>query len=273
MTNKFCVVGSPISHSLSPALHNAAYKYLDFDFSYEAFEVSAGNLAKFLEDSDFQGVSVTMPLKKEALELSKSRSDQAQLTLAANTLSRTSGGWAASNTDVYGLVQALRDIPAPTHTAILGAGSTTSSALCALAELFPGTEVSIMARDELSAKLSVEFGKSLGLAVSGANVSAAVLRDSDLVLSLVPPGSFENAWSQVSDFSESPTGWLFDAAYNPWPTLPARSWGSERVISGLEMLTWQAIEQVALFAASAGHELELDRSQLYSVMKAAVSNK
>ena len=89
-------------------------------------------------------------------------------------------------------------------------------------------------------------------------------------MSLVPAGSFVDTWYEVDKAQAAREGWLFDAAYNPWPTLPATSWGSERVISGLEMLIWQAIEQVALFAASANHELELDRPALYKVMKKAL---
>jgi shikimate dehydrogenase len=273
MTSKFCVVGSPISHSLSPVLHNAAYKYLALDFSYEAVEVAAGDLAKFLDASDFRGVSVTMPLKAEAFELSAQKSPEAELTRAANTLTRSSSGWSASNTDIYGIVQAIKDVPAPNRTSIIGAGSTSSSALSALAQVSPATEVTLMARDQNAVEQSVGFGRSLGLEVSGANVSAEVLRASDLVLSLVPTGSFEDVWADLSSSSDYPAGWLFDASYNPWPSIPARSWGSDRVISGLEMLIWQAIEQVALFAASAGRGVELDRSQLYSVMKAAVSGK
>lgn len=273
MTNKFCVVGSPISHSLSPALHNACYKHLGLDFSYEALEVKAGELSKFLENSDFLGVSVTMPLKAEALELSAERSAQAVETFAANTLTRNSSGWSASNTDVYGLSQALKGVPSPTTTSIIGAGSTSHSALSALANLFPRTRVTLMGRDQTAVGQSVDFGRSLGLDIQGASISADVIRDSDLVLSLVPAGSFEEVWSDVAGVGLSPNGWLFDASYNPWPSLPARSWGSERVISGLEMLIWQAIEQVALFAASAGQDVVLDRSGLYSVMKAAVSDK
>jgi shikimate dehydrogenase len=273
MTSKFCVVGSPISHSLSPVLHNAAYKYLGLDFSYESFEVAPGDLAKFLDASDFQGVSVTMPLKAEAFELSTERSPKSELTIAANTLTRNSAGWSASNTDIYGLVQAIKDVPTPNRTSIIGAGSTSSSALCALSELFPETQVTIMARNSNAVEESVGFGRFLGIEVSGANVSVERLLASDLVLSLVPSGSFEDVWSDLSSSSDTPTGWLFDSSYNPWPSTPASSWGSSRVISGIEMLIWQAIKQVALFAASAGHEVEFDRERLYSVMKAAVSDK
>ena len=273
MTTKFCVVGSPISQSLSPTLHQAAYLHLGLDFSYQAHEVTAGTLAEFLEGSNFQGVSVTMPLKTEAFEIALDSSAQARLTGAANTLCRNAAGWSASNTDVYGLTKALKVVPTPARTAIIGAGATANSALVALAELYPMTNVTVMARDAAAATESAKFGRSLGLQVSSATVSADVLTGSELVLSLVPAGAFEEVWSEISSSRDLRSGWLFDSAYNPWPTLPARSWGGQAVVSGLEMLIWQAIEQVALFAASTGHDMEIDRSEVYSVMKAAVSDK
>lgn len=272
MTRKFCVVGSPIAHSLSPVLHRAAYQHLELDFSYEAQEVGQGELAAFLESSDFQGVSVTMPLKSEAFGLAVSHSEQATLTGAANTLTRTAGGWHASNTDIYGLTQALKTISPPSSTVIFGAGATTSSALTALAEIFPATRIKVMARDEMAINRSVEFGLSLGLDASGSAVSSEAIINSDLVLSLVPAGSFVDTWSEVSNAQVARNGWLFDASYNPWPSMPATSWGSEQVISGLEMLIWQAIEQVAQFAASGGQDIELDRPAVYEVMKQALSN-
>ena len=266
------MVGSPIAHSLSPVLHRAAYKYLELDYFYEAHEVGQGKLAQFLESSHFEGVSVTMPIKSEAFNLAASHTEQATLTGAANTLTRTPNGWHASNTDIYGLTQALSSIPLPSSTAILGAGATTSSALAALAELFPATRITVMARDEMASKRSVEFGLSLGLDVSGSAVSSEAIINSDLVLSLVPAGSFVDTWSEVSNAQAAKNGWLFDASYNPWPSMPATSWGNDRVISGLEMLIWQAIEQVAQFASSGGKDIELERPAVYEVMKRALSN-
>ena len=273
MTTKFCVVGSPIEHSLSPLLHRAAYRQLGLDFSYEAVEVSKGNLAKFLEASEYEGISVTMPLKPEALALSIQASDAASMTGVANTLWRSSNGWSCANTDVYGMSQALRGVATPAHTSIIGSGATTLSALSALAELYPDSEVSIHARDVEAAKLAVIFGTRLGLKASSAEISAQTIASADLVLSLVPAGSYIELWNEISKSKSRPRGWLFDVSYNPWPSVPAASWGSEKVISGLEMLIWQAIEQIQIFSSSVSKELDIDRPTLYSVMRGAVSAK
>jgi shikimate dehydrogenase len=273
MTTKFCVVGSPISHSLSPVLHKAANSYLGNDFHYEAVQVESGGLAQFLNSTDYQGASVTMPLKPEAFELSSRASESVRLTKVANTLTKMTSGWSSANTDVYGISKALQAVPSPSQTLLIGSGATTFSALTALAELFPGTEVFVSARNDQAVNSAVDFGSSLGLITSSSQASASSLETTDLVMSLVPAGSYAGLWSELASHDKSPQGWLFDVSYNPWPSVPALAWGSERVISGLEMLIWQAIEQVQIFSRSVGYAREFDRDALYSVMMQAVSSK
>jgi len=271
MTIKFCVVGSPINHSLSPFLHRAAASYLNLDLEYEKQDVPKGQLTNFLTQGHFQGVSVTMPLKTEAFELAIERSDSSRLTGVANTLTRVESGWFCSNTDVYGIARALQVLPPPERIVLIGSGATTRSALSALADTFPTSEIQIMARSAEAASASVAFGQGLGLTAVGVELSAQIIAHSDLVLSLVPKDSFAEVWSELTSLSQKPKGWLFDVSYSPWPSVPAASWGSERVISGLEMLIWQATEQVEIFCQSLGLDRSIDRAELYSVMKAAVS--
>ena len=273
MKTKFCVVGSPIAHSLSPLLHQAAYSKLGLDFSYEAVEVSRGDLRGFLDGNDYQGVSVTMPLKSEAFALSNEASSSALLTEAANTLFRTANGWSCANTDVYGISKALSAAGDPARTVIIGSGATTVSALTSLAEIFPNTGVTISARDGKAADNSVAFGTSLGLKVSRGEISSLSIAEADLVLSLVPAGSYPELWSGIALLESRPIGWLFDVSYNPWPSVPASAWGTDKVIPGLEMLIWQAIEQIQIFTSSVGQALDIDRQALYSFMHSAVSAK
>ena len=88
------VLGDPIAHSLSPALHRAAYAALGLDWTYDAVRVPSGGLADFLAgvDDGWRGLSLTMPLKREAMTLLSSRDNWADLANAANTLSGVSGG-------------------------------------------------------------------------------------------------------------------------------------------------------------------------------------
>jgi shikimate dehydrogenase len=93
----------------------------------------------------------------------------------------------------------------------------------------------------------------------------------DLVMSLVPAGSYAELWEEIQRSGNSSSGTLFDVAYNPWPSKAGLAWDPSTVISGIEMLIWQAIEQVQLFASAGSSIGEIDRSALYSVMKEAVS--
>ncbi|CAB4629728.1 unannotated protein [freshwater metagenome] len=273
MTTKFCVIGSPINHSLSPNLHTAAYQHLGLDFSYEAREVPPGNLERFLTESEFSGASVTMPLKKEAFDFATQHSDTASTTSVVNTLLRSGSGWRGSNTDVFGLEQALAKVPPPRTVSIIGSGATTTSALAALRVICPDATIVLLARNHESLLEQQRFADQLGMNVSILELEARSVFDADLVLSLVPAGSFSEIWAEISEEPIKPSGWLFDVSYSPWPSEPAIAWGTERVISGIEMLIWQAINQIEIFVDCFARDVEINRSELYQVMSAAVSLK
>ena len=82
------VLGSPIGHSLSPTLHKCAYEVLGWDWDYTAIEVKSGELAQFIADNRkiFRGLSLTMPLKEEALMIADSLDPLVKRINAANTL-------------------------------------------------------------------------------------------------------------------------------------------------------------------------------------------
>lgn len=273
MTTKFCVVGSPIEHSLSPKLHTAAYEFLGLDFQYSKHRVPEGELKTFLDANNFAGVSVTMPLKAEAFALAALRDHLVNKTQVANTLVRTESGWSAFNTDIAGIRRSLASIPAPAKTVLIGAGATTSSALVALAELFPGTNLAMMARNPSRRESAAVFARTNGLSTTEADINAKKLLDADLVLSLTPSGSLDSLWSEFTALGGNRTGYLFDVSYAPWPSQAARAWGVDRTISGLEMLIWQAIDQVGLFSREVLNWQEVDPEKLYEVMKSAVSSE
>jgi len=273
MTTSFCVVGSPIDHSLSPILHNAAYTQLGADFTYGKSKVLPGGLTDFLYSSNLSGVSVTMPLKQEAFALASSHDQYSLATGASNTLVRSANGWRGFNTDVYGISQALADVSEPMNTVVIGSGATARSGLVALAELFPRTQVQLVSRNQDAGIELQAFATRLGITASMKSPTPDVLLSADLVMSLVPAGSFIELWEEIRQSEAPKRGTLFDVAYSPWPSKPALAWNLPYPISGLEMLIWQAIEQVQLFSSASGMAGEIDRSSLYSVMKAAVSRK
>ncbi|WP_397545107.1 shikimate dehydrogenase family protein, partial [Salinibacterium sp.] len=131
---RLAVLGSPISHSLSPRIHKAAYEVLGLDWSYESVDVTEGSLADFVTklDSRWRGLSLTMPLKRGILPLLDFRDSVVDTVGAANTvLVGETGALYGFNTDVYGVAQSFRD--AGVHSLdtvhVLGAGATAASVI------------------------------------------------------------------------------------------------------------------------------------------------
>ena len=255
MTRRFAVLGSPIAHSKSPAIHLAAYRVLGADWEYGRAEVTEGGLRKFIEelDSDWDGFSVTMPLKDEAAKFADVLDDFSTLTLATNTLYKNEDGvWLGSNTDIFGIVRALTEakISHPRRVLILGSGATATSAMAAVKQLSPTAEVRVWARNEVSRKQLVSFGKSIGLKAGSAGNLKRATASADLTISTLPAGVLDDSVKALGKSRFwSPKGALLDVAYNPWPSSIGSLWSSrgQVVVSGLEMLIWQAVAQIRIF--------------------------
>jgi shikimate dehydrogenase len=241
------VLGSPIVHSLSPALHRAAYDGLGLDWSYEAIDVDEAGLAGFLAglDDSWAGLSLTMPLKEAVIPLLDSIADDARLVRSVNTVLPKDQGWFGTNTDIYGMTKALEAaglVGSPESASILGAGATARSAIAALVRLGVDS-VTVCARRVDAAAHVAELARQFGLSARALTLepSAEVLAV-DVVVSTLP-GDAGTPWAGLA---ASASGALLDASYHPWPTPLALSWGSSVVASGRDMLLWQAVEQVHL---------------------------
>ncbi|GAA0575243.1 shikimate dehydrogenase [Paractinoplanes ferrugineus] len=252
MPTKAAVLGKPINHSLSPVIHNSGFTAAGLDgWSYVAIECAEAELAALISGlgPEWAGLSLTMPLKEEALRLAASASAVARATGAANTLVRRADGtWHADNTDVYGMVHVLREAglrPSPSVT-VLGGGGTARAALGAAAELGAATVTVVTrrpaARDDLRPAAA-----ALGLEIQGAEWAAAAdFFAADAVISTVPKGAADHLAPAVR---WRPGTVLFDAIYDPWPTpLAAAATAAEiSVVSGLDLLLAQALSQFEQF--------------------------
>lgn len=254
MSKEFAVLGSPISHSKSPAIHAAAYRVLGEEWSYSSVEVPKGGLKRFIETDgvDFSGFSVTMPLKEEAFQLAAQRDRISELTGAANTLVRHADQWSAYNTDVFGITQAITRAfsKVPEKSLIIGSGATATSALVAISILAPESTVGIFARNKVARAQLVAFGKTLGLRVNTARSVRKSMQQSDLTISTLPGGAIDDVATKLRSKKRfMPGGLLLDVAYHPWPSQLANLWSerNQRVVSGLEMLIWQAVAQIRIF--------------------------
>ena len=243
---KAAVLGSPISHSLSPLLHNTAYAQMGLSASYEAMEVKADTLAQFMGERDetWTGFSLTMPLKEEAIAYADHVDDLAKRINSANTLYRKAGEWHATSTDVIGFTNALKlhNVDVKGHVVILGAGATARAAAAACDN--SSTQITVINR-------SLARVQAMSDAVIESELSflnwddLSVLADADLVISTAPAG--------VTDSIELPaktSAPYFEALYKPWPTPASAMWASRggKVIDGLDLLIHQALAQIAIFS-------------------------
>ncbi|KAB2341098.1 shikimate dehydrogenase [Actinomadura rudentiformis] len=249
MGHRAAVLGSPITHSLSPVLHRAAYAAMGLDgWTYDAFECDEAELAGFLAglDRDWAGLSLTMPLKRTALGLVDTVSDLAVAVGGANTIVLREGRRHGDNTDVYGIVTALTEagLGAPGSAVVLGGGATAASTLAALSQL--GLKEAVLAvRDPARAGEAAEVGERFGLDVRVVTLDGVPgALPADLVVSTLP-GRAADAFAEPVAASGSA---LFDVVYAPWPTALAaaveRSGGI--AVGGFPMLLHQAVRQVAM---------------------------
>lgn len=247
--HKAAVLGSPIAHSLSPVLHRAAYDELGMaDREYGRFEVDEAALPGFfagLDDAEWAGLSLTMPLKRAVIPLLDGISDTAASVEAVNTVVFTEDGRrVGDNTDIPGIQEALRERGVTTvgSAAILGAGATASSALAALSRICTG-EVTTYVRSEARAAEMRGWGERLGVTVRTASwddVAAAF--EAPLVIATTPAGTTDALAGAVP----ARPGTLFDVLYEPWPTKLAAAWVERggAVVGGLDLLVHQAVLQV-----------------------------
>ena len=245
--HRAAVLGHPIEHSLSPALHRAAYEELGLSWTYEAVDVTADGVVDFVSacGREWAGLSLTMPLKEAVLPVLDTRTPVVELTQAANTVVFANGTKSGHNTDVSGIVAALheRHVVSIDSATILGSGATARSAMVALHEL-GSRECAVVARDGESSQRMQDLGALLGLVVEIVPWSqgSAVL-DRPAVMNTAPA----EIAGQLAPPQEA--GFLFDAIYHPWPTLLASNWAGE-VLSGLDLLVHQALGQVELMTGA-----------------------
>ncbi|MEH1169949.1 shikimate dehydrogenase [Micromonospora sp. CPCC 205539] len=250
------VVGTPITHSLSPLIHTAGYAAAGLTgWSYTRIECGASELAGLVDGLGPQwvGLSVTMPGKEAALGLAAETSPVAAAVGAANTLvHRPDGSWYADNTDVTGMVQVLTDagVAAGGSMTVLGAGGTARAALAAAARL-GCSSVTVVARRAEAIRELRPVADALGVLLTAADWSGAAERmDVDVVVATVPKGVADPLAQAVT---WRPGTVYFDALYDPWPTpLGASALAAGlRVVSGLDLLLAQAVGQFELFTGVA----------------------
>jgi len=256
------VLGSPISHSLSPVLHRTAYEKLGVYGQYQAIEMQPEKLRDFVSslDETWTGLSLTMPLKEEILSIADEVDELAVRINSANTLIRSPRGWRALSTDVNGFTQTLlaNGVTSFNTVVILGSGATARAAAAACDA--PNRTIRIIHR---SAEREAGMRKAVLLSNLEFASWGADLMPADLLINATPAG-VADSYSEKLDGDVQ--GTFFEALYNPWPTKLLSKWRALKGfgIDGLDLLVHQGIDQVELMTGK-----KVQRAILAPVLRTA----
>ncbi|MCR4280729.1 MAG: shikimate dehydrogenase [Candidatus Kaiserbacteria bacterium] len=244
-TSLTAVIGNPITHSMSPLIHNAIYEREGIDAVMLAFgNPSIEKLVGAIRALPIHLVAVTMPHKQTLIPLLDSISDDAREIGAVNTIINKGGMLAGFNTDVTGVAEALKDVSVEGKNAlIIGAGGVAQPVAYHLRKR--GAKIYCNNRDNEQAEaLCKKFG---GTVIDGKTMSGMKF---DLIVNATPIGMPPNIeMSPVPKNIIRPETVVFDVIYTPLETQllkDARAQGA-KIISGLTMFIAQALEQENLW--------------------------
>ena len=247
------VIGDPIEHTMSPVMHNAAFKELGIDYVYVAFRVRKEELGKAVAGMralNIRGLNVTIPHKVAIIPFLDELDPLAAKIGAVNTIANDDGVLRGYNTDATGFLQALLDKgvePAGKNVVILGAGGASRGISFILAE--KGANLIILNRlleldwaEELAGQISQVFKKEVkALELDEENLTT-VLEGTDILINATSVGMTPNIdETPVPAKLLKPGLVVFDIVYNPIKTRlrrEAEATGAE-TIGGLDMLVWQ----------------------------------
>ncbi len=263
------VLGDPVRHSLSPAMHNAALRELGLDWAYLALPVAPADLAtvvRGLEALDCRGLNVTLPHKQAVAALAAELTPLAARLGAVNTLvRRVEGGWLGTNTDVEGFLAPLREAEgwAGAEAVVLGCGGSARAVVAGLSEL-GFARIRLAARNpERLAAFTADCGRWApaleGLAWESLEpaLAAAALVVNTTPVGMASAGDPAAALRSPLEPAElaalAATATVYDLIYTPRPTALLRAAAARgcRAIDGLEMLVQQGAAALRLWSGCA----------------------
>ena len=247
------VIGDPIEHTMSPVMHNAAFKKLGIDYLYVPFRVRKEELEKAIAGMralNIRGLNVTIPHKVEVISFLDKVDSMVGKIGAVNTIVNDDGVLTGYNTDATGFLQALLERgvePKGKNTVILGAGGASRAISFILAER--GAHLVILNRqleldwaEELAQRISQIFDKEIKALVLNEGNLAEVLERAEVLVNATSVGMSPNIDETPVPARLLKSGLtIFDSVYNPVKTrlLREAEAAGVKAIGGLDMLVWQ----------------------------------
>ena len=259
------LLGNPVRHSLSPAMHNAALQALQLNWSYLALPCASKNLKEVLQGLravNCRGLNVTIPHKQDVAELCQELSPLAKRLGAVNTLiPLDSGGWHGTNTDVEGFLTPLGEQSSwqNCHGVIIGCGGSARAIAAGLQSLRLASITVIGRRQEALDAFIADLQSNdvpLTACLQSSPNLASLMKRADLVVNTTPVGMAQHGDAQAFPLGEAiwsqlqGSAMLYDLVYTPRPTAWLR-WGQSRghrCIDGLEMLVQQGAASLRLWS-------------------------
>ena len=254
------VIGDPVDHTASPAMHNAAFKDLGLDYVYVAFRVGNAELSEAIEGMrglNIAGLNVTVPHKKAVMAYLDVISPEARAIGAVNTIVNKDGKLIGHNTDAFGFTKSV-DLEGtlkkwPQIVVLLGAGGAARAVLFALLQRPEIERIHLINRTKAKGKLLANEMDSEGRVYTG-SLSDGEWAEVGLLINSTSVGLFPDVTSSpLPDASViRPDMLVVDIIYKPLQTqlmLKARECGAT-AINGLGMLVWQGVRAFELWTGA-----------------------
>ena len=261
--NKFAgIIGYPLSHTLSPSMHNFIYQKLGIDVEYKKWEISPNNLKSHIEkinNENFIGANITVPYKEKIVPLLDEVRNEAKFTGAVNTIVKNNNKLIGYNTDVYGIEQTL-DIKLKNdvinNAVIFGAGGAAKAAFFVLLQRGLNNLTIVNRTKSNALKMISKFNnvncdQTIITLNEKSQIKSACL-SADLIINTTILGMKNSGYEDISPIDSTfidSNSVIFDMVYNPTKT-PLIKIALERnanIIEGLNMLVYQAIKSIELW--------------------------
>jgi len=269
MSNTYAVIGDPIDHSLSPNIHNAAFRHLKLDHTYIAYKIPAGELSagiEALKTIKIAGFNVTIPHKIEMIKYLDVLDENCNLIGAVNTVSNDNGVLKGYNTDMIGFLDPIKKrnlTIKDSQVILLGAGGAARAIITAMVKEKAG-KITIVNRTMENAIKMAEFAKKIGGNVNIVSLQKAnkIIADYKFIINSTSIG-MRNEPSPISTENISKNSIVYDIVYQPINTdlIKKSKENGATIIYGYEMLLSQA---------ACSFEIWHKKEAPYDVMKKAL---
>jgi len=248
MSNTYAVIGDPIDHSLSPNIHNAAFRHLKLDHTYIAYKIPAGELSagiEALKAIKIAGFNVTIPHKIEMMKFLDEMDTTCKIIGAVNTVLNEDGKLKGYNTDMIGFLDPIKKknlTIKDSQVLLLGAGGAARAIVTAMVKEKAG-KITIVNRTLENANKLAEFAKKIGGNVDTVSIQEAnkLITDYKFIINSTSIG-MRNEPSPISTENISKNSIVYDLVYQPINTdlIKKSKENGATIIYGYQMLLSQA---------------------------------